>query len=63
MRFRPLRDKTLVLHAGALRGGCGTRLLFGQCFVAGLPSLAGTGAPGAARQRAAKLSEGSSLMG
>jgi len=30
MRFRPLQDKTLVLHAGALSGGEGAGRLFGQ---------------------------------
>ena len=33
MRFWLLRDKTLVPHARALRGGCGTRNLFGQARV------------------------------
>ncbi|MBF9198176.1 hypothetical protein [Microvirga terrestris] len=49
MRFWPLRDKTLVLHAGALSGGGRKTDLFGQVLSPLLPSLAGTGAPGAAR--------------
>lgn len=63
MRFWPLRDKTLVPHARALSGEHETFSLFGQAGVGDLPSLAGTGAPGAAQTGAVKLSEGSSLMG
>jgi hypothetical protein len=49
MRFWPLWDKTLVPHARALSGGCEAQGLFGQAGVIDLPSLAGTGAPGAAQ--------------
>ena len=40
MRFWPLRDKTLVPHAGALSGGCEAPGLFGQACVVSLPRLA-----------------------
>jgi hypothetical protein len=56
MRFWPLRDKTLVPHARALSGGNEALGLFGQTGVGDLPSLAGTGAPGAARHDAPQSS-------
>jgi len=49
MRFWPLRNKTLVPYARALSGGGRKTDLFGQVLSPLLPSLAGTGAPGAAR--------------
>jgi hypothetical protein len=56
MRLWPLRDKTLVPHARALSGEDETFRLFGQAGVFDLPSLAGTGAPGAARHVAPQSS-------